>query len=220
MEILIDLLNFLQPYGTQSYILMFVLLLACGFGFPMPEDIVLVTGGILSSRGITDFWWTNLICMAGVLIGDLTVFTIGRRIGPSVKNTWIFRRLVSEKMDRRVDEVFSRWGDRVVFIGRFTPGLRTPIFLTAGVYRISYWKFLSLDGTAALISVPVWIWLGDVFGNNLEALHAKMKQFQFGVIVTIVVAVIAGIIVYRRRRSSSDESLKSRNASAPSVHIP
>jgi membrane protein DedA with SNARE-associated domain len=212
MELLLDLLNFLQPYGTYSYVLMFVVLLACGFGFPMPEDVVLVTGGILAARGITDFWMTNVVCMAGVLIGDGTVFTIGRLIGHRVKQTWLFRRLVSPEMDERVDRVFSRWGDRVVFVARFMPGLRTPIFLTAGIYRIKYRKFFALDGSAALISVPVWIWLGELFGDNLELLYAKMKQMQAGVLASLVVIIIAGIIIYKRRRN---DVVEDRSASRP-----
>lgn len=190
MDLIIDFLNFLQPYGTLSYFVMFAVLLLCGLGLPMPEDIVLVTGGILASRGITDFWVTNFVCLAGVLIGDGFVLTIGKTFGPRVKETWLFRRLITPKLDEKVQSVFLKWGDKVVFLARFMPGLRTPIFLTAGIYKTSYAKFLVLDGSAALISVPVWIWIGELFGGNLELLYKKMKQFQVGILVAVVVIVV------------------------------
>lgn len=190
MDLVIDFLNFLQPYGTLSYVVMFAVLLLCGLGLPLPEDIVLVTGGILASRGITELWLTNVVCMAGVLIGDGFVLTIGKTIGPRVKQTWLFRRIITPKMDEKVQAVFLRWGDKVVFLARFMPGLRTPIFLTAGIYKTSYSKFLALDGSAALISVPVWIWIGELFGYNLELLAQKMKQFQVGILVVVAVLLI------------------------------
>lgn len=181
MRILIEFLAFLEPYGTHSYVFMFGVLLACGFGFPMPEDVVLITGGILSARGITDFWAVNAICLAGVLIGDGTIYCLGRRYGPAIKKKKFVQRLMSEKMDERVSNVFNRYGDKVIFMARFMPGLRTPIFLTSGTYQVSAWKFFGLDGLAALISVPLWVWVGRVFGENLEVLEQRMRQLQFGI---------------------------------------
>ena len=192
LQLIIELLERLTPYGTQSYIVMFAILIACGFGFPMPEDVVLITGGILSARGVVDFWTTFAVTMAGVLIGDGIVFTIGKRYGTRLKETRFFRKFVSKERDQKVREWFDRYGDKVIFFARFAPGLRTPLFLTAGSYQVSYWKFLGLDGFAALISVPVWIWVGKVFGQNLELLEAKIRQFQFGM-YAILIALLGGI---------------------------
>lgn len=195
MQLLIDLLNFLTPYGPHSYYVMFAILIACGFGFPMPEDIVLITGGMLASRDITDFWIVNAVCMAGVLGGDSAVFLIGRRFGPGLKQKKFFRRIVSEKIDKRVDRVIQKYGDKVIFMARFMPGLRTPIFMTCGIYQVRYWKFFTLDGLAALISVPLWIYVGLIFGENLEMLERKIKQFQVG-IYSLLGAVVVLFIVY------------------------
>jgi membrane protein DedA with SNARE-associated domain len=181
MRILIEFLAFLEPYGTHSYVFMFGVLLLCGFGFPMPEDIVLITGGILSARGITDFWSVNAVCLAGVLVGDGTIYCLGRRYGPAVKQHRFVQKIMSEKMDQRVSYVFNKYGDKVIFMARFMPGLRTPIFLTSGTYQVSAWKFFGLDGLAALISVPLWVWVGHVFGENLEVLEERIRQFQFGI---------------------------------------
>jgi membrane protein DedA with SNARE-associated domain len=93
-------------------------------------------------------------------------------------------------MDEKVQAVFLRWGDKVVFLARFMPGLRTPIFLTAGIYKTSYARFLALDGSAALISVPVWIWIGELFGYNLELLAQKMKQFQVAILVAVAIVLL------------------------------
>jgi membrane protein DedA with SNARE-associated domain len=156
----------------------------------MPEDIVLITGGILASHGVTDFWMVNVVCMAGVLIGDGIVFTLGRRFGPSIKSKGIFKRIFNEKRDAQVRTVFDKYGDKVIFMGRFMPGLRTPIFLSAGVYQVPPWKFFALDGLAAIISVPLWIWVGYFFGQNMAALEHKIKQFQFGIYAALGALII------------------------------
>lgn len=190
MQILIHLLTFLEPYGTHAYFIMFAILIACGFGLPMPEDVVLVTGGILSSHAVTHFSITNAVCLAGVLIGDGTIFFLGRKIGPRLKSRGIFKRLLNEKREATARALFQKYGDKVIFIARFMPGFRTPIFFSSGTFGVSPAKFFALDGIAALISVPLWIYLGHLFGENLEELERKMRQFQFGIYF-----VLAGLVI-------------------------
>jgi membrane protein DedA with SNARE-associated domain len=209
MQLLIDLLAFLEPYGTHSYIVMFGILLACGFGLPMPEDVVLISGGILASHGVTQLWLVNLVCMLGVLIGDSTIFLLGRTLGAQVKTKGIFKKIFTEKRDESVRKVFDRYGNKVIFMARFMPGLRTPIFLTSGIYKVKFWKFFMLDGLAALLSVPLWVWVGFVFGKNLEELEVKIRQFQFGIYsvlgLLVIIFVAYGLIkrrAYRRLGAS------------------
>jgi len=201
MQLLIDLLAFLTPYGAYCYVVMLGILIACGFGLPMPEDIVLVTSGILASHGIAHFPLVVVVCMVGVIAGDAIVFTIGRTFGPAIKSKGPFRKILSEKTDRRVLKVMQKYGDKVVFMARFMPGLRTPIFLTCGAYQVRPWKFILLDGLAALISVPLWIYVGYVFGQNLEVLELKIRQFQFGLyfVVAAVVVIFITFTVIKKK---------------------
>lgn len=200
MQQLINLLAFLTPYGTHSYFVMFGILIACGFGLPMPEDVVLITGGILASHEVTHFWGVVVVCMAGVLMGDGIVFGLGRYFGPSIKKKGIFKKIFTEKIDQRAQAIIHKYGDKVVFMARFMPGLRTPIFLTCGVYQVKPWKFLLLDGTAALISVPLWIYVGYVFGQNLEELEQKIRHVQVGLFGGLAALIFVFVLVALLKR--------------------
>ena len=205
MRLLLELLAILTPYGTFSYFVMFGILLACGFGLPMPEDIVLISGGILAARGITEFWIVLAVCMAGVLIGDGIIFYLGRRFGPAIKSKGIFKKVINPRIEQRVTDTVDKYGDKVIFMARFMPGLRTPIFMTCGIYQVKPWKFLLLDGLAALVSVPLWVWVGFWFGKNLEDLEVRIRQFQTGIYVTLALGII-GLIAFnvtRRRKENA-----------------
>lgn len=194
------LVTVLIPYGLYSYFVMFSLLLAGGFGFPLPEDVVLITGGILSSLHICNFWITLAVCMSGVLIGDTTMFLIGRKMGPRIRANCVLSRLLTEKNNRRIMEAFEKYGDKVLFMARFMPGLRAPIFMSAGMYHVPWWKFFTFDGGAALISVPLWIYLGYLFGANLGELERWVHKFQFGIysVIGFIVAVALIICITKR----------------------
>jgi hypothetical protein len=186
MKLLIDLLHFIQPYGIYSYAVIFGVLLACGFGLPMPEDITLVVAGILAARDVIDFNISVVVCMAGVLIGDGTIFYLGSRYGTKLRGTKFFSFILPERRDIAVKAIFDKYGDKVIFMARFMPGLRTPLFFATGSYHVPFWKFLLLDGFAAIISVPLWVYVGYLFGANLEELETVIKKAQFGVYAALI----------------------------------
>lgn len=201
MQTLLDFLEFLRPYGSHSYLVMFAILIACGFGLPMPEDVILISGGILASHGVTHFSGVVLVCMAGVLLGDGIVFSLGKYFGATIKKKALFRRLVSEARDARVRGIIQKYGEKVVFMARFMPGLRTPIFFTCGTYGVSLSRFILLDGFAALISVPLWVYVGFFFGQNLEELEHRIRQFQFGIyalLAAVMLTFVAGAYLKKR----------------------
>ena len=81
------------------------------------------------------------------------------------------------------------------------PGFRTPLFFATGSYHVPFWKFLALDGLAALISVPLWVYVGFLFGANLEELERVIRRFQFGiygVLGGLIAIFLIGIFLKRR----------------------
>ena len=198
MDILQTLIDFFTGYG---YAAVFLVLLACGFGVPIPEDVTLVAGGIISGLGYTNEHTMFLVGMAGVLAGDSTMFMIGRLYGPRVRRFKFVRRILTPQRFRMVQQKFARYGNWVLFVARFLPGLRTPIFLTAGMSRrIPFWRFLLLDGLAALISVPIWVYRGHFGANNREWLMQMVSRGQHGLYALMAVIAVALFAVWWRKR--------------------
>jgi len=74
-------LSLLQRF---TYLGMFSLLIAAGLGLPFPEDLTLTTGGSLARQQVTSLLPTLLVGYAGVLVGDLLIFRLGRRLKEGV----------------------------------------------------------------------------------------------------------------------------------------
>lgn len=70
------LIEFFSSYG---YWAVFFVLLMCGFGVPIPEDITLVSGGVISGLGYTNVHIMLLVSMIGVLVGDSIMYSRGGR---------------------------------------------------------------------------------------------------------------------------------------------
>jgi len=102
-----SLVNFFQSYG---YISVFTVLLLCGFGLPVPEDISLVAGGIIAGLGYANVHLMFAIALAGVLIGDSTMYNLGRIFGERVLNLRLVRRLLTPKRYSLVRSKFEQYG--------------------------------------------------------------------------------------------------------------
>ncbi|TCP11815.1 membrane protein DedA with SNARE-associated domain [Crenobacter luteus] len=200
MDILQTLIDFFTGYG---YLAVFLVLLACGFGVPIPEDITLVAGGIISGLGYTNVHTMFAVGMAGVLVGDGVMFGLGRIYGHKVLRLKLVAKILTEERFQQVQEKFAKYGNWVLFVARFLPGLRSPIFLTAGMTRrVSFWRFLLMDGFAALISVPVWVYLGYFGAYNRDWLMTMVHRGQSGLMILIaVLAVGLGVFFWKKRRA-------------------
>jgi membrane protein DedA with SNARE-associated domain len=181
--------------GPVPYLIVFFLLLACGFGLPMPEDIILFAGGLMSYYGQSDIWLMIAVCFAGVMIGDSSVFTIGALFGRKLRKLSLVKRILPPKRMKIVRRKLHQQGNKVIFAARFMPGLRTPVFFTAGTLHLPFRVFFFYDGLAALISVPTIVYAVYYFGDHVDRVIRVIKRIQFGVIGTII--VIVAIVVLK-----------------------
>lgn len=200
MEFLID---FFSGYG---YWAVFLVLLACGFGLPIPEDITLVSGGVISGLGYTNVHWMLVVSMIGVLLGDSIMYWLGRIYGEKILKFPLIRSIVTPERLVAVQQRFEKNGNMLLFFARFLPGLRAPIYMVSGItQRVSYTKFIAIDFFAAIISVPIWVYLGDFGAKNLEWLQAQIQKGQMAIWIVLVVVGLFVFWKWKRSRKKQAE---------------
>lgn len=177
-------------YSTFGYLAVFGMLLLCGLGVPVPEDISIIAGGIISGLGYTNVHIMCIISFFGVLAGDIIVYSLGRYFGEQIFSRKIGKKLLSNSWYDKILKSFQKNGKMVLFAARFMPGLRAPIFLIAGITKFTgYGTFILIDGFAALISVPVWTYLGFYGASNMDILLKWMKNTKIGILIVLAVVI-------------------------------
>jgi membrane protein DedA with SNARE-associated domain len=187
-----EVFQFLMPIFTEyGYWAVFVMLLICGFGVPVPEDVTLVTGGVIAGLGHADVHTMFAVGLAGVLIGDGTMFVLGRLFGRRIIQMPGFRSVLTPERFEKAQGAFHKYGKWVMFVARFLPGLRTPVFFTAGMsHRVSFGTWLLMDGFAAMISVPIWVYLGYFGAQNWDWMFGVLRKFQHAILGLLLLAGI------------------------------
>lgn len=200
------LLDILMGFtGIGPYILVFLILLACGLGVPIPEDITLFCAGVLAYYGNANVYLMIVVSFWGVMIGDSIIFLLGAKYGRMLTRRWFFAKFLPEERLEVGRKKFKKWGNKLIFAARFMPGLRAPVFFTAGTLHVPFRVFFFYDGLAAMLSVPTIVYLVYHFGDELEMIVKKIKKVQTGVLLVIfgiiVILAIHWYIGYRRSKS-------------------
>jgi membrane protein DedA with SNARE-associated domain len=187
------------------YLGTFLALLASGLGFPIPEEIPVVTAGVMAGREWSDpashlRWWVLLpVCIVGVVTGDGFLYGMGRWFGPRVlENRWM-RRMIPPEKRSRIEANFHQYGVLVLLFARFLPAIRSPIFITAGVMRLPFTRFVLADGLYALPGVSLLFflsfWFGQSFADLVERAEERVDRLR-PLLILLFIAAIAGFLLY------------------------
>jgi membrane protein DedA with SNARE-associated domain len=184
-------------HGGLGILAIFGVLLLCGIGLPVPEDIPLISAGYLIHLHQTTWVTALLVGMLGVLMGDTIIFWFGKRLGNKLLRSRLVMFFTTPKKIIKIKAYYRKYGPKIIIVGRFLPGLRAPIFFVAGSSGVRYRKFITFDGMAALVSVPFWLFIGSKFGNEIDTLLGhiqRVKEIAGAVLGAIVLAYIIYII--------------------------
>jgi len=189
-------------YEHWSYLGVFAVLIFASLGMPIPEDVPLLTGGYLCFAGLANVYLMILVGFLGVLTGDFFLFTIGRKFGHHVFEHRLIRRLVNPTRLVLAERLFAKHGVKIIFVGRFLPGLRPMIFTAAGVLKVPPMTFLAVNGSAACLSVPLLVLLGRAFGQHLDVVKGGVRTVTHVVVVAVALAVVvaAGIYLHGKQK--------------------
>jgi membrane protein DedA with SNARE-associated domain len=188
-------------FAENGYVAVFIALMICGAGLPLPEDITLVAGGVIAGLGYANVHAMFALAMFGVLLGDAAIFMLGHHYGARILQWRFVARVLTPERYAKVQEKFDRYGNRMLFFARFLPGMRTTVYLTAGTtHRVSFLRFLLIDTLAALISVPFWVYLGFFGADNHEWLVKWIQRGQTSLWVLVGILTLVVLVSWWRHR--------------------
>src|SRR5262249_6769011 len=121
------------------------------------------------------------------------LYGIGRIFGRRLlEHRWMAHLVPVEKRER-IEQNFHKYGIKILLFARFLPGIRMPIFVTAGIMRLPLNRFLLADGLYAIPGVTLLFtlafWFTNSFKNLVLEAEAHIKPI-------LIIAVIVGVCVY------------------------
>lgn len=200
------MLSYLASYiGRFMHLGVVLLLVLCGLGLPVPEDLILVLAGATAAAAGRELLPMVGAAFVGVYLGDLLTFSIGRRWGQSIASTAPFAWMFTERRLRRARAYFRRYGDRTIFLARFVTGFRALVFLLAGSMGVPPRRFMGINLLGALITVPLEVSLGYLFASRLPGLIRLVRGVDLLAAAAVLLAL--ALWLWRRWRRGQDRGV-------------
>lgn len=188
-----------QMIAHLGYLGIALILILGGLGLPIPEEAPVILAAILS-RNDRMFWPLALAtCLAGVLLGDFTVYLLGYYYGEKVLSLPLTRRLLTRAREAQIKGYFHRHGFKILVLGRFAVGFRTAAYLTAGILKLPPLKLLFTDLLAASLSTFLMFGLGYIFAHQIQSGLREVQQW-FTVGLASGLALWLGYRYYKGRQ--------------------
>ena len=195
------------------YIVLFALLMGGAIGLPIPEDVPLILAGILAHQGNGKTWMIFAVCYAAILLGDVFIFGVGRKLGPTLFRKKWFQSRVSAARIVQIRQSLERRSLPMIFVARHLFYLRTVTFLSCGAFHMSLKRFLLSDALAALVSVPLMMYLGFLASENYDAVMLEVRRAKnFTVVVGSIALLALALYLFRKYKRAAAETTLTNDA--------
>ena len=190
-----------------TYLGIFGVLFHGGLGAPIPEELPVLAAGALAHEGYMRWWIALPVCFLGVLGGDSVLYWVGHHWGERILEWGMVRRVLTRPREQALMTAYRRHAVKTIFTARHVMGIRAAAFLTAGIARVPFWKFILVDAAAAMVGVPTGFALAYFFTEELTEILADVHRVERWLTLAALVALAAwlALIVWRRSRAVAQD---------------
>ncbi|NGX31669.1 MAG: Inner membrane protein [Chlamydiae bacterium] len=199
------IVQFIMEHSHMAHWYIFSLLMLAGFNLPISEDLLIILGGTISATLNPENTAKIFICIfLGAYFSDWIVYWLGRIVGPKLQNVRPFKSIFKKNRLEKIQHFYKKYGFLTLLFGRFIPfGFRNALFMTAGMSKMHFLKFILADGIACLVSNSVLFYLSFTLGKNYEALLGTLKIFNV-FLFSLFALFIIGFIWYKKKKNNQD----------------
>lgn len=191
--------DLLAYYG---YIVLFVVLTIELIALPTPGETLMTYCGFLASQGKMDWVTTILVTSLGVITGVTISYIIGRTIGYAFFRKFGKYVFLGPARLEKASKWFTQYGDKLLFVTYFVPGVRHVTGHLSGITRISYKKFALKAYPGAFLWTSTFVSLGKLLGSNYKKLNGSIDKYLIIAVILILVVLLA-VNLYKRRKKQS-----------------
>ncbi|CAM3377307.1 MULTISPECIES: DedA family protein [Brevibacillus] len=196
------LMSIIEQYG---YVAIFFLLWLGIVGLPIPDELVVATGGFLVSIGILDPFYSLLTAYLGVASGLTIGFLLGKYFGKPILG-WLSKK---EKMRAKVERstaLLEKYGTTALCISYLFPVVRHLVPYLVAMGGMTYRRYALLSYPIGLVWTVAFYLIGYVFGRNVETIIGMIRSY--GAYTLMALLVVLGVVLLVRKMRGGTSQAK------------
>lgn len=199
-----QLMHWISEYG---YLALFFCLWLGIVGMPIPDEVIVMTGGFVSSLGVLQFAPSFLVTYLGVVSGLSIGYTLGRYYGVGLtrkfqkKEKW---RPYLQKSEKLVD----KYGKFALVLSYFLPVVRHVIPYVVGSHKMKFRDYALFSYSVGLIWTGAFFLVGFQFGEAIPKIAAASRNWGYVALGVILLGVVVFQVIrfYRQKKMTKVSS--------------
>jgi membrane-associated protein len=188
MSLTDQVLAALLVYGLP---VLFGVSLICSVGIPFPVSLMLVAAGSFVQQGDMKLWQVIVVASVAAIAGDQVAYCLARWGGRSLIGR-VSRSIGVEAQIKQAEALTRRWSGAGIFLSRWLVTALGPwVNVTSGIAGYPWRRFLLWDVLGEVLWVVLYVTLGYVFSDRVQAMAEILGNLAW-VVVGLIVAVILG----------------------------
>ncbi len=169
-------------------------------GFFLPGDSLLVTAGLLASRGYLNIFELLGLLSLMAIAGDAVGYNIGRVTGPKIF-TKDKSLLFAKDHLLKAQAFYEKHGGKTIFLARFMPFIRTFAPVVAGVGKMPYKRFAAYNIAGGICWVCSMTLLGYFLGRSIPDIDRYIDWIILAIILISVAPPAYGYLKSRKPKN-------------------
>lgn len=182
------IISLVEGINTFGYLGIGILMAMESTVLPIPSELVLVPAGFLAHSGKMNIVLIIFVSTIGSWIGASFNYIVSQKVGRPFLEKYGKYFFVKEKMLKKTDEFFRKYGEISTFTGRLIPVMRHFISIPAGLTSMPFKIFSLYTLLGAFAWSSILTFLGFFIGDNQEIIQKYLPQITIG-IITVAISI-------------------------------
>lgn len=158
----------------------------------LSEDLTCISTGILINEGSVDVWLGTIACTLGIFFGDYLLFLTGKELHGFLRKRESFQFLFESESFAHLSQKLQTNFSKTIFLARFMPGTRLPIYTFAGMISKSSLPFLSYSFLASILWTPAMVFLAFSYGETFKQFYQTNQFYLF-----LFLCIVSFFLIYQ-----------------------
>lgn len=175
---------------------------------PIPSEIVLASGGFFAQAngGIPILLAICVVAALGNFVGTLPFYLISRfgskKYLPAFLNRYGKFLLISMENINKVENLFAKRGNLIVFTSRLIPGIRSLVAFPAGIAKMNFFKYTFYTLSGSFLWNLLISGIGFLAYEKKDAIFMMLKPVENFILLFVILILISYVmaVIYQFKR--------------------
>lgn len=185
-----QIFEFLKSYGYWGMLPIMII----------EGPIATIAAAMLASLGAFSWPLVLLFSMAGDVIGDVILYSLGYKYGMGFVRGFGKYMGITESLVLRMEKYFEKHGGKTIFAVKSTTGLCWATFTAAGIAKMPFWKFVKFSILGGVVWSGFLVAMGYFYGYLWREISQYIDWIGWA-IAGVAIVSFALITLYKKKES-------------------